>query len=113
MLIRPSSPRNSASGVGLLPQRTIFADHNTNREYEILECPAWPVDNIVDTTGAGDAFIGGVAYGIVTGMELERMLSLASYVAAAKLAALGARTALPRRENVPDTLIASLPSFRD
>ncbi|CAN8074432.1 unnamed protein product [Agarophyton chilense] len=111
ILVRAQSPRKMSSGVRVLVQRRSFLDDSSKREYELLECPAWSVDKIVDTTGAGDAFIAGVAYGIVANMDLERMLSLASYVAATKLGALGSRTALPRREHIPDTLTATLPSL--
>lgn len=31
--------------------------------YEIIRCMASPVENVVDTTGAGDTFIGGMIYG--------------------------------------------------
>src|SRR5687767_9441265 len=48
-----------------------------------------------DTTGAGDAFHGGLLYGFLTGEDLETSLMFANAVAAMKCSALGARTALP------------------
>ena len=48
-----------------------------------------------DTTGAGDAFRGGVLYGFITGEDIETSLKLGNAVAAMKCSALGARTALP------------------
>ncbi|KFK29414.1 hypothetical protein AALP_AA7G131200 [Arabis alpina] len=56
-----------------------------------------PPEELVDTTGAGDAFIGAVLYAICTGMPPEKMLPFAAQVAACKCRALGARTGLPHR----------------
>jgi bifunctional ADP-heptose synthase (sugar kinase/adenylyltransferase) len=64
-----------------------------------------PKEAVADTTGAGDAFIGSVLYGLVTGLSRQQMLQLASLVAACKCTALGARPGLPRREQLrPDVL---------
>nr|XP_025603140.1 uncharacterized protein LOC112695137 isoform X2 [Arachis hypogaea] len=54
-----------------------------------------PDGELIDTTGAGDAFIGAILYAICTNMEPEKMLPFAAQVAAAKCRALGARTGLP------------------
>ncbi|KAL9397829.1 hypothetical protein Peur_012082 [Populus x canadensis] len=56
-----------------------------------------PPPELVDTTGAGDAFIGAVLYAICANMPPEKMLPFASQVAAAGCRALGARTGLPHR----------------
>ncbi|XP_024004732.1 ketohexokinase isoform X2 [Eutrema salsugineum] len=56
-----------------------------------------PPEDLVDTTGAGDAFIGAVLYAICARMPPEKMLPFAAQVAACKCRALGARTGLPRR----------------
>jgi sugar/nucleoside kinase (ribokinase family) len=47
-----------------------------------LEVPAAPVERIVDTNGAGDAFLAGVVAGQLRGLPLERSLALAAHVAA-------------------------------
>ncbi|GLT41487.1 hypothetical protein SLA2020_155470 [Shorea laevis] len=52
---------------------------------------------LVDTTGAGDAFIGACLYAICAGMPPEKMLPFASQVAALGCRALGARSGLPHR----------------
>ncbi len=57
-----------------------------------------------DTTGAGDAFHGGVLYGLLTGEDIETSLKLGNAVAAIKCSALGARTALPTREELEEFL---------
>ncbi|MCW5950261.1 MAG: carbohydrate kinase family protein [Pyrinomonadaceae bacterium] len=53
-----------------------------------------------DTTGAGDAFRAGLLYGIVTGRDLETSAQMANAVGALKCRAIGARTALPRKEEL-------------
>ncbi|PKI76844.1 hypothetical protein CRG98_002830 [Punica granatum] len=56
-----------------------------------------PPAELVDTTGAGDAFIGAVLYGLCAEMPPEKMLPFAAKVAASCCRALGARTGLPHR----------------
>ncbi|KAK7336941.1 hypothetical protein VNO77_17495 [Canavalia gladiata] len=56
-----------------------------------------PDSELIDTTGAGDAFIGAIIYAICANMVPEKMLTFAAQVAAAKCRALGARTGLPHR----------------
>ncbi|KAJ9176519.1 hypothetical protein P3X46_011824 [Hevea brasiliensis] len=58
-----------------------------------------PPPELVDTTGAGDAFIGAVLYAICAKMPPEKMLPFAAQVAAASCRALGARTGLPHRSD--------------
>jgi sugar/nucleoside kinase (ribokinase family) len=47
-----------------------------------LEVAAERVEPVVDTNGAGDAFLAGVAYGELNGLPLERSLRLGARVAA-------------------------------
>ncbi|KAK7396477.1 hypothetical protein VNO78_17515 [Psophocarpus tetragonolobus] len=56
-----------------------------------------PDSELIDTTGAGDAFIGAIMYAICANMVPEKMLPFAAQVAATKCRALGARSGLPRR----------------
>ncbi|XP_040869737.1 putative ribokinase/pfkB superfamily isoform X3 [Glycine max] len=56
-----------------------------------------PPSELIDTTGAGDAFIGAVLYAICANFEPEKMLCFAATVAASKCRALGARSGLPYR----------------
>ncbi|KAM4070180.1 hypothetical protein ACJW30_12G145200 [Castanea mollissima] len=56
-----------------------------------------PPSELIDTTGAGDAFIGAVIYAICADMPPEQMLPFAARVAAANCRALGARAGLPYR----------------
>ncbi|XP_038888958.1 ribokinase isoform X2 [Benincasa hispida] len=52
---------------------------------------------IVDTTGAGDAFVGAVLYALCANMPPEKLLPFSAQVAAGCCRALGARSGLPYR----------------
>lgn len=56
-----------------------------------------PASELVDTTGAGDAFIGAVLYALCADMPPAIMLPFAAQVAAACCREFGARTGLPHR----------------
>ncbi|MEG5463933.1 aminoimidazole riboside kinase [Enterobacter chuandaensis] len=56
--------------------------------------PATPVQ-CVDTTGAGDAFVAGLLYGLAVGQELVPAIALAQRCGALATTAKGAMTALP------------------
>jgi sulfofructose kinase len=57
--------------------------------------PAFVMEKVVDTTGAGDVFHGAFAYGLALGYELAQNLRFAAAVAALKCRALGGRTGIP------------------
>jgi ribokinase len=59
-----------------------------------LEVPALPV-NAVDTTGAGDTFVGVLAAALDLGASLEQALWRASAAAGLACMAHGAQTAMP------------------
>lgn len=61
-------------------------------------------EEIQDTTGAGDAFLGTLLYGIANNMPHADMMRLAAVVAASKCTALGARTGLPYAKDVKGLL---------
>jgi len=51
---------------------------------------------IVDTTGAGDAFDAGFLYGLLNGKNLQRCGTLGNFVASRCITAMGARNGLPK-----------------
>jgi fructokinase len=55
-----------------------------------VQVPAFRV-NVVDTTGAGDAFMGGLSYGLLQGWDLERVGIFANACAALCCTKVGAR----------------------
>ena len=50
---------------------------------------------VVDTTGAGDAFVAGLLYGLAAGQDLTPVIALAQRCGALATTAKGAMTALP------------------
>jgi len=71
------------------------------RGEEIVSVPAFPVEKVVDTTGAGDLYAAGVLYGLATGRELEACGLLGSLAAAEVISHYGPR---------PETNLAALAS---
>ncbi len=65
--------------------------------------PAFKV-NAVDTTGAGDAFNGGLAVALARGQALEEAVRFASAVAALSVTRLGAMNSLPSAAEVDEFL---------
>ncbi len=72
------------------------------------ESPGFHVD-VLDTTGAGDAFHGAFLYGVLRKMGLEDTLRFANAVGAMNCTALGGRAALPRLSEVEAFLQANSP----
>ena len=58
--------------------------------------PAFNVNNVVDTTGAGDVFNGAFSVGYwIKKWDLEKSIKYANAAAALKIQKLGARTGMP------------------
>jgi len=55
---------------------------------------------IVDTTGAGDAFCAGFLYGLLNNKSLKECAKLGNFVASRCIMKMGARTGLPRLEDL-------------
>jgi len=55
---------------------------------------------VVDTTGAGDAFNGALAVGLAAGGSIEQIIPLASAAAALTCTRRGAQDSLPTRADV-------------
>jgi ribokinase len=64
-----------------------------------MTIPAWHV-KAVDTTAAGDCFVGALAVGICEGKSLPAAAEFASAAAAISVTRVGAQPSLPRREEV-------------
>ncbi|MEO0998638.1 MAG: adenosine kinase [Pseudomonadota bacterium] len=60
-----------------------------------VDVAAEPVDKVVDTTGAGDAWTAGFLYGIAEGHTLEQAAQLGSRMAAAVIQQIGPRFQQP------------------
>jgi len=64
----------------------------------VVHVPAFQVD-VVDTTGAGDAFMGGLSYALLQGWDAERVGTFANACAALCCTKVGAR-AMAKRDEV-------------
>jgi sugar/nucleoside kinase (ribokinase family) len=56
-----------------------------------VHVPAEPVENVVDTTGAGDLFAAGFLLGVARGEPVERSLRMGAVAAAEVISHFGAR----------------------
>ena len=72
-----------------------------------VQVPAFRV-NVVDPTGAGDAFMGGLSYGLLQGWDLERVGIFANACAALCCTKVGAR-AMSRLDEVLAFVKAKVP----
>ena len=70
---------------------------------QVIFLPAYPVE-VVDSTAAGDAFIGGLAVSLSQGAALPKALRFANAAGALAVTRLGAQTSLPTRQEVLDFL---------
>ncbi|HET6413872.1 MAG TPA: ribokinase [Anaeromyxobacter sp.] len=68
-------------------------------EGEVRHHPARPV-RAVDSTAAGDTFIGGLCTALVEGRSLDRAVAFAQAAAAISVTRPGAQTSIPRRDEV-------------
>jgi sugar/nucleoside kinase (ribokinase family) len=64
----------------------------------VIAVPAFPIDRIVDTTGAGDLFAAGFLFGLVRGAELENAGRLGALAAAEVIQHIGARPQVSLKE---------------
>ena len=74
-----------------------------SRSGERLRVPAVQV-KAVDTTAAGDTFVGALAVARSEGMDMERALGFASTAAALSVQREGASTSMPSRRQIEDNL---------
>jgi len=65
---------------------------------EVIAVPAFPVERVVDTTGAGDLFAAGFLVGIAHGVGHEHAAKLGALAAAEVIQHLGARPESSLRE---------------
>lgn len=85
--------RNSVVTLGSAGAVLINADGTINRV-------SAPVVNAVDTTGAGDAFVGTFAFGLASGMNSMKALTLGIKVASLSVTKKGAQSSYPTQAKI-------------
>lgn len=65
---------------------------------------ALAASHVVDTTGAGDAFVGALAVALAEGQETSAAVRFAAAAGSLKVGKPGAAVAMPRREEVEDAV---------
>jgi len=70
---------------------------------EIITVPAFKIENVIDTTGAGDSFVAGFISGILEGYDLKAAARFANAAAAVNVQGIGA-TYLKNRADVEKML---------
>lgn len=63
---------------------------------EVIQLLSCPVDNVLDTTGAGDFYAGGFMYGLTCGYSLEKCVQISTILATAVIQEVG--TTLPAKK---------------
>lgn len=63
---------------------------------EVIQLLSCPVDNVLDTTGAGDFFAAGFMYGLTCGYSLEKCVQISTILATAVIQEVG--TTLPAKK---------------
>lgn len=66
----------------------------------VLHIPALNAGPVVETTGAGDAFNGGLATALAEGQPVERALRVATATAALSVTRAGAAPSMPTRDEI-------------
>ena len=63
---------------------------------EVIQLLSCPVDNVLDTTGAGDFYAAGFMYGLTCGYSLEKCVQISTILATAVIQEVG--TTLPAKK---------------
>ncbi|MBC2850096.1 ribokinase [Cetobacterium sp. 8H] len=72
----------------------MFIDKNNKHKFDAYKVKA------IDTTAAGDSFIGGFVNGIASGLTFEESIDRGTKVAAISVTRIGAQTSIPTLEEV-------------
>lgn len=76
--------------------------------HDMIVAPVYEVD-VVDTTGAGDAFASGFIYAYMNNKDMETMIKFGSAMAMFECSVLGVRDGIPREAAAVEEFIAKTP----
>lgn len=78
------------------------ASYRAGKSHETIPVPAVPVENVIDTTAAGDTFIGFFITALLQGKKISGALHNASRAAALCVSRPGAAPSIPRASELPE-----------
>lgn len=86
----------------------ITEEGKETRVFDIIRCTAVPLPEheIIDTTGAGDSYIGSFLRYLLVGISIDDCMKLATIVSSMKLRGRGAREGLPTNQQVYARLLS-------
>ncbi len=70
----------------------------TDKDHSKVARVSAPKVNAIDTTGAGDSFVGSFAFGLATGFEIEKAVKLGCACASDSVTKLGTQSSYPSKE---------------
>jgi len=74
--------------------------------FVVRYCPAFPLKmgEVVDTTGAGDCFIGALIHSLIKGYSKHKMMQFSSFIAAQKCKGRGGTKGVPKKGDIDFSL---------
>ena len=75
-----------------------------DRDMVKVACPLVDKEKVVDTTGAGDAFVGSLAYFLSRGQEMRESVRRSCEVATLTVQRQGTQASYPNRRDLPNIL---------
>jgi len=81
--------------VKLGKQGTVYED-----EGKLLSFPAVPVEQVVDTTGAGDCFVAGFLHGMIQRGDIPRAIKIGNLTASYSIQKKGAAISFPKKSEI-------------
>jgi len=67
---------------------------------KLVAIPAIPVEQIIDTTGAGDCFVAGFLYGMIQWGDIPRAINIANLTASYSIQRKGAAISFPKKSEI-------------
>lgn len=94
--------KNNPSGTVIITlgeNGSVFADANNVTHYPAVFCP-----QVVDTTGAGDSFIGGIAWSIIQNIPMNEAIPFAAAISTYSIQKYGGQSSFPMLSDVQHVL---------
>lgn len=107
LILGIESPEEQARQFAALGARTVIVTRGAHGAIhfdgqEMLDAAAFPVEQVVDGTGGGDAFVAGYLYGFLQGADAHRCLAYGAAMGASCVRAAGATTSVFRRAELEE-----------